>query len=195
MTKRGSKQTGTHVIRSHKELKALCSPVRQDIVFVLESLGPSSVSEIAERLGRSPHSLYYHVRELERVGLVSARETRRTTRRDAVVYALVSEGILIDPQQRSKAFLQTLGEMYSASLRRAERETLFALANDAHVPPDEPRNSGVFTVNARLTPRSRKLMRKRLLELGDLIEAEDDPRGEATVLTIAVHPGLAHERE
>lgn len=187
MTGERSVRDGTKVIRRLGQLRALCSPVRQDIVAALESSGPSSVGEIAGRLGRSTHSLYYHVRMLERTGLIRVHETRSTTRRDEIVYALATKGIVIDPCRRSRAFLQSLGEMYAATLRRAEREVLRALEEDGRLPSNEPRQCGVFTVNARLTPRARKTLRKRLLELGDLIEAEDDPRGTPTVVTIAFH--------
>ena len=184
-TRRSKKKT--RKMRRLDELRALRSPLRQDIVLVLESVGPSSVAEIAERLGRSTHSLYYHVRQLERAGLVRTHEVRSTGRRDETVYALVSKGLVIDQRQRSQPFLEALGEMYSAALRRAERGLMRTLEEDLLRPPEEPRRSGVVTVNARLTPRGQKLLKQRLLELAETIEAEDDPRGEATIVTIAFH--------
>ena len=96
---------------------------------------------------------------------------------------------MLPAHQRSPAFLQTLGELYAATLRRAEREVVRSLEDEPGGPSDVPRQAGVFTVRARLTERSRKLLKKRLLELGDLVESADDPRGEVTVVTVALHPG------
>ena len=81
--------------------------------------------------------------------------------------------------------------MYSATLRRAERELLGGLEEDCRRPSAELRHTGVFTVNTRLTPRGYERLRQWLLELGERLEAEDDERGEATVVTIAFHPGQA----
>ena len=103
--------------------------------------------------------------------------------------------MVIDQRQRSKAFLARLGEMYTAKLQRAKRGVLRGLEADGRRPSEEPRHSGVFSVNARLTPRSFELVRKRLLELGELIEAKDDPHGEATIVTIVFHPEAQGGRE
>lgn len=51
-------------------LGALASPLRQDILVVLENSGPTSVAELARRIGRRPDALYHHLRVLERVEMV-----------------------------------------------------------------------------------------------------------------------------
>ena len=68
------RQRQTLVIRRAEQLASLSSPVRSRIVESLSVHGPSSVREIAERLGRLPESLYYHLRPLVEVGIVVLKE-------------------------------------------------------------------------------------------------------------------------
>lgn len=54
-------------------IKALSSPVRQEIVDTLWALGgTATVADLAGQLGRTPNSLYYHLELLCRVGLVES---------------------------------------------------------------------------------------------------------------------------
>ena len=57
-------------IRSPRQIRALASAVRQDIVDALESSGPCSVRELANLLGRRPDALYYHIRALRDADLL-----------------------------------------------------------------------------------------------------------------------------
>jgi DNA-binding transcriptional ArsR family regulator len=57
---------------------AIASPVRQEIIDTIETLGGSaSVGELAEQLARPADGLYYHVEVLRRAGLVVAVPGRR----------------------------------------------------------------------------------------------------------------------
>jgi len=57
-------------VTSAKQLAAIASPGREEIVDAVGLLGPCSVPELAAFLGRSRHSLYYHVRALTECGLL-----------------------------------------------------------------------------------------------------------------------------
>jgi hypothetical protein len=59
-----------YVVTSLKQLLALASPGREDIIDAVGLLGPCSVPELADFLGRSRHGLYYHVRALRECGLL-----------------------------------------------------------------------------------------------------------------------------
>ena len=71
------------------QVQALASPLRQDLLDVLETAGPLSIAELAERVGRPADSLYVHVRELLRVGLVVERERKKVGRHAYVVYDVI----------------------------------------------------------------------------------------------------------
>ncbi len=65
---------GTHApIRATKGIAVLASAVRQEIVDTLVMLGgEASVAALAEQLGRPADGLYYHLRLLEKSGLIVA---------------------------------------------------------------------------------------------------------------------------
>ena len=68
------------------QLKALVSPVRQDIVDTLQTLGTASTTDLAEQLGRPADGLYYHVRALLKAGLVVPAGTRPQGGRNEALY-------------------------------------------------------------------------------------------------------------
>ena len=61
----------TPPIKTPRQIRALASAVRQDIVDALESAGPCTIRELAGLLGRRPDALYYHLRVLSEVGLIA----------------------------------------------------------------------------------------------------------------------------
>jgi DNA-binding transcriptional ArsR family regulator len=62
---------GQEVVERAKEVGLLASPARQEIVDTLDALGgEASVAQMAAQLGRPSDGLYYHLRILERGGLV-----------------------------------------------------------------------------------------------------------------------------
>ena len=62
-------------IREPKQIRALASMVRQDIVGVLESEGPLSVRQLGEQLQMPADALYYHIRLLLKAGLLMKSES------------------------------------------------------------------------------------------------------------------------
>lgn len=60
-----------HILSTPRQLGALASPVRQEIVDTLEALGGEApVAALAAQLGRPSDGLYYHLRLLVRAGLL-----------------------------------------------------------------------------------------------------------------------------
>ncbi|WP_136708815.1 helix-turn-helix domain-containing protein [Agromyces sp. H66] len=64
-----------HVLTS-ASLKSLAHPLRVRIYDELSAYGPMTASGLAERLGESSGATSYHLRQLERAGLVREDETR-----------------------------------------------------------------------------------------------------------------------
>src|ERR1043166_5091224 len=64
-------QENEMLIRDRNRIVTLASPVRLSIVHTLEGIGPCSVATLARVLGVAPDSLYYHLRLLERRGLIT----------------------------------------------------------------------------------------------------------------------------
>jgi hypothetical protein len=63
-------KTRPYIVKSTKQLLALASPGREDIIDAVTVHGPCGVSEIAKFVGRSRHALYYHVRVMRDHGLL-----------------------------------------------------------------------------------------------------------------------------
>jgi DNA-binding transcriptional ArsR family regulator len=63
-------KTRPYVVKSTKQLLALASPGREDIIDAVTVHGPCGVSEIAKFVGKSRHALYYHVRVMRDHGLL-----------------------------------------------------------------------------------------------------------------------------
>ena len=81
-----------YIIRSKRQMRALAAPTRQEIVDVLPGMGTVSVAELATALGRPADSLYYHLRILNRVGLVRRAGSQRLNgRRETLFRAIAPE--------------------------------------------------------------------------------------------------------
>ena len=166
------------------QIRALRSGERARIVQSLSLHGPSSVRDLATRMGRIPESLYYHVSELVRVGLVHRVGTRPTRNRKEALYDRVGP-IAIDPSQRSPAFLEAVGELYQSSLRATGRQLTRSLEEE-HGRTGERVRQGLVQHSARLSPKAHRELRKRLDELIDfVIENEDPDEPEVTWVTFA----------
>ncbi len=107
------------MIRRPAQLRALASPARQEVIDALVAAGPLSVAEIAAHLGRAADSLYFHLRQLEKVGLIREIERRQSGRHVAVVYDVPGRPMRIDP---NLAAPKPLGAVISGVLRLAQRD-------------------------------------------------------------------------
>ena len=58
-------------------LRAIAHPIRLGLVGLLRREGPLTASEAGRRLGESSGSTSYHLRQLERFGLVEEAGERR----------------------------------------------------------------------------------------------------------------------
>lgn len=75
MKKRSKPPLDTRAIRDPAHIRLLASPVRQELVDTLASLGgEAAVAELSEQLGRPADGLYYHLQLLAESGLLRERE-------------------------------------------------------------------------------------------------------------------------
>jgi DNA-binding transcriptional ArsR family regulator len=172
------------VIRRAEQLVALASPVRCRIVDALSASGPSSVRQIAARLGRKPESLYYHIRALVDVGLVVSREKRRVGRRAEAVYQLVAPRLIIDPKQRTAAYADALAGTCAALLRLTARNYRAAIDRGDFVLDGARRNLMVRRCIARLDRAGLARLNRYLEGIGDLAEKRE--AGQTIALTVVL---------
>ena len=177
----------TFVIRRAEQLAALSSPVRCRIVESLSVHGPSSVREIASRVDRLPESLYYHVRALVDVGIVLQRGKRKVGRRSEAVYRLVAPRLVIDPKQRSRAYLEALTGTCAAVLRLAERNYRTSVDRGGFTLSGAKRSLLVRRCTARLDRAGLTELNQLLDRVADLLEEHEDSKSSDTyALTIVL---------
>ncbi len=172
------------VVRDAGQLRALRTPLRQEMVRTLARLEACTVRELADELGREPAALYYHVHALVDSGIVRETGKRETGTRPESVYSLVAERILIDRTEASEPFLSALADLQRAALRTAERELVAALeARDPKGPDGSPT---LLRLASRLKPRQAARATKMLHELVEFLAANDDREaGDTYSLTAA----------
>jgi len=117
----------TYWIQRTDQLKALGSPLRQRMVDVVQSIGPCSISEIAEAVDRRADSLYHHMRILEAVGLVTDAGRRATERRPEALFDVPGRPMRMAIDADNIHHLRTLAENVGAMLRLTERNVQEAL--------------------------------------------------------------------
>jgi|ERR1017187_7652657 predicted transcriptional regulator len=94
-----------YVVRNEKQLAALASSARPEIVDVLSQMGTVSVAELASALGRPADSLYYHLKVLKEIGLVVTGVsilTKSATSLAFWVWATVVTTTSSDPNKNKK---------------------------------------------------------------------------------------------
>jgi len=110
-----------YVITRGPQLRALASSTRQEILDVLARLGVASVAEIAGALGRPADGIYYHLRVLRRVGLVTSPDGRsRGGRPEALFRARAPEmalGYGASPAKNARAVTRIVASMLRLGIR------------------------------------------------------------------------------
>lgn len=178
-----------HKITDPKQLLAIGSPIRAQIVSILENTSECSVREMADHLGMQSESIYYHVHALVKAGLVVRGRQRKATTRAEAVYRLIARQICVDWKNTTFAYRSALKKAVRVAHRLSERMMENAL--------DDPRcRFGGANAGARVQQDAVRLSKKKYRELiGKLQEIErfimenNDSEEETTyVLTAAVAP-------
>lgn len=174
-------------VRSAGQVRALRTPLRQEIVQAFTRLGACTVRELADELGHEPASLYYHVHGLEEAGIVIEVDRRKDGGRPESVYSLVAERIVIDRTETSKAFLSALSDLQCSTLRAAERELAASIAAAGRAGEHDP--ATLLRLAARLKPRDVARAQKMLRDVVEFVAESDDASAKDTfALTVAMVP-------
>jgi DNA-binding transcriptional ArsR family regulator len=170
-------------------LSALASPVRIELVGVLQTCGPSSIRDLARELDRPADGLYHHVRILLKAGLVVEQDRRRSGRRTEAVYALAAErvGGGLDPaSSRGKKAVIRAG---TAAARLAVREFAAAIESDAVTCVQGQPNTRVSRQRTWLTDDGLLKLHRLLEQIERLLAGENRQRqGKLHSLTVVLAP-------
>jgi predicted transcriptional regulator len=149
-------------------IEALASSHRLEIVAALGDAEAASIAALARRLGRTPHSLYYHVKLLERAGVVRLADTRRRGRRDERIWTLTGERIQLDASAGSPGSIVKTSKAIDAMLRLTSRELSAALRWYARDPNAKQRLTGV-RMKARLDEKTLARVVGLIEEIGRVV--------------------------
>jgi len=189
-----------HRVRTAREIEALIAPERQEIVDGLAALGPASIAELAQHLGRAPDSLYYHVRKLERVGLVEQRGVRGEGVRAEILYATPAPRVVLDWEPATPRERSSLMRLVGSLLRITERDLAAAFeAGIARFRRGPRRNAWGGRVKGRLTREELLLVRGHVEAITELVSGsgERDPghrAGDLFAFTFVLTPLRASPR-
>lgn len=180
------------VITKAAQVRALASPARQELIDALAAEpGPSLVADLAEVLGRRPDALYYHLRALEKAGLVTTPGTARTGRRPGAVYDVPGRPVAIRYNAADKALCAALAATTRGMTRLAARDFKRALGSGVTVGDGPLRNIWGARrkgwLNDADLPRINELIRE-LMACFDRGKRTPDCRPHAAVLVMTPLP-------
>jgi predicted ArsR family transcriptional regulator len=179
----------SYPLEDPEELRAIASPVRQRVVSGLEALGTASVRDLAAHLGRSPESLYFHLRKLIRHGLVEDVGERPAGRRTERLYRLVAARLRVAGDLDDSRFRGALAAVCRSAMRATERDYCRALEAGTARLHGRGRNLALHHYHVHLKPADRQHVVKLLEELvGFVIERNDPEHGELHSLTATLAP-------
>ncbi len=171
------------------QMEALASPVRHQIHLAMEMLGRCSVNQLAERMNRVPETLYYHIRRLEKVGLVEQVANRVVGAREEAIYQLKAKRLRVDPSQTSPRFIRAMAKGSRSLLRFAERSFEQALVRKAERRLIPKRSLRIEQLAVRLSTQDLAELNKRLDSVQEFLFDADQADGKQMyVVTISTAP-------
>lgn len=177
------------LVSTVEQMEALGSPVRHHIHLAMEMLGACSVNELAQRMGRVPETLYYHVRRLENVGILEQTGSRAGRGPGEAIYQLKGKRLRVDPSQSSPRFLKAMAKGCGSLLRFAQRSFERALEARAERRIAPKRTLRIEQVTVRLSAENLASLNARLDSLQDfLAEADDSCERQMYVVTLSTAP-------
>jgi Helix-turn-helix domain len=155
--------TRPRVTREQRD--ALTSPLRLEILGQFTGPTPLSVRDLAERMGRTPHSIYYHVHLMARVGLLREVGQREGSGRSEALYQPARDTVALHAADPGAGL--AIRRTMAAAFRMAERDLEAALESA----PGDPRLLGMRG-HFRATPRVLKQVRRHLQAALEIVQRE-----------------------
>ena len=178
----------TYWVHDKAQLRCIVNARRHDIVDQLAARGPMSVREIAAAIHARPSALYYHLRELLRVGLVVEDGHRVVRRKREVLYACPA------PRMRFKRALQdprhkpTFVRIAASMSRQMQRDFRRGMHSPGGVTAGTRRNLGLFRLVGSPDAKTLREINRHLDEIAELMWRSAGGRGEVVSLAWVMTP-------
>jgi predicted transcriptional regulator len=165
----------------------LSSPIRVELLVMIEALGEATVADLAGTLERPADRLYHHMHRLEEAGLIRSVGTRVTPRRDQTVYACTPQAVdfEVGPED-AVPFVRMAHAMAKSALSSLES----AVAH-GEISQDRSRRNGLFRTEVGWLNRTQQRAVVRHMTAVQKIFAESRSgrrRGRKSVAVLLLSP-------
>lgn len=161
-------------ITSLPQIRALASPVRQEIVDAVAAVGPVSVATLARSLGRAPNAFYFHIQKLESLGLLVRRNTSGALGRPSVLYDVPGRPMAVAYQPAQPKTRQPMAKLVRSMSASATRSFVRAYRPDVAVTAGSGRNLWAGRQKRWLSPRELRQVNRHLRALVTLFNHRND---------------------
>ncbi|HKQ50281.1 MAG TPA: helix-turn-helix domain-containing protein [Phycisphaerae bacterium] len=167
----------TYWIDEQRQIAALASPLRQEIVDVVTATGPCSIARMAAALGRPPDRLYFHIRRLEAVGLLTQNGTVGNGRTAAALYDVPGRPLRIRYDRRDKSRTRAIGAVHDGVLRLARRDLKRAMASARSVVNGPLRDTWGGRSRGWMTSTQIRRLNRLIEQMINLVRSGDARKG------------------
>jgi DNA-binding transcriptional ArsR family regulator len=171
-------------------LKALTHPVRLRMLGLLRIEGPSTATQLAQRLGLNSGATSYHLRQLAQHGFIEEDAERGNARERwwrAAHRSTETANTVADPAEREtlEAYLQAVAVVMTEQLQRAIEELPL-------VPEPWAEASTFSDWVLRLTPARARALVHALADEIHRVDEDDDESAEQFVVQLTAFPLPGH---
>lgn len=178
----------SYEIENIEQLRAIADMLRVRIIDLLLKQ-PMTVTQIGDELGEAPAKIHYHVRELEKVGLVRLVETREKGGILEKYYQPIAREFSVEKSLLSAPPDEALGAT-SNFLNQIKDSFQRALRNALQQKDTKPR-IGLGVAHIYMTPQEQEQFSKQIFELLKSYEVRRGIEGERELVSaILVFPQL-----
>jgi predicted ArsR family transcriptional regulator len=173
------------VITDLAQIRALASPVRQEVVDAVTAIGPVSVAALARSLGRAPNALYFHIQKLERLGLLVRGEGAAARGRPSTFYDVPGRPMMLTYQPGQSRTKAPMGRLVRSMLSSAGRHFVRAYRPDVAVVDGADRNLWASRSKRMLSPREVREVNRHLRALVALLnQPKPAPTGKGRLMEL-----------
>lgn len=175
-------------IRTALQLRAIGTPISAAIIEELRLGGPMSAAAIAERIGKSPQGVHYHLGKLREIGLVRVAGERETGRRPEMLFEMEAHDVHLTQGRRTPGLRREMLRMCRLFLRRAGDDYEAAVEDKA----DERLPAGLRLTRSvtRLSEADVGELAAKLDSIDRWLDERDDAEGACRVtVTMVVATG------
>ncbi len=168
----------TFWVLEKKQVLCLASARRHDIIDKLAAIGPMSIRELAPLVGASPASLYHHVQQLLRVGLLVKAGSRVVNRRRETIYATPAPRMRLMRALENPANKPAMEKIGAALARQFQRDFNLGLKSDTSRAAGPSRNLGFFRLVGAPGPDGMAKINRHLTDIAEILWSSAGKTGE-----------------